>query len=131
MTQYQLVAAIARTPATKLLGTSPKGFNATGEHESDSYDQELVSIQTHGMTPLLNRHHLLLCRSEFSEYPGLAVNVAWNPVRAPGPLEKADLELKAAQAAQTRIAAEITSPDDERARLMADPDGGFAGLDLP
>ena len=26
MTQYQLVAAIAGVPATKLLGTTPKGF---------------------------------------------------------------------------------------------------------
>ncbi len=31
MTQYQLVAAIAGCPSTKLSGTSPKGFNATGE----------------------------------------------------------------------------------------------------
>jgi phage-related protein (TIGR01555 family) len=131
MTQYQLVAAIARTPATKLLGTSPKGFNATGEHESDSYDQELVSIQAHSMTPLLDRHHLLLCRSEFSAYPGLTVSVSWNPARAAKPMEKADLELKAAQAAQTRIAAEVTSPEEERARLMSDPAGGFAGLELP
>src|SRR5690606_15493881 len=33
MTQYQLVAAASNVPAVKLLGTSPKGFNATGEHE--------------------------------------------------------------------------------------------------
>jgi hypothetical protein len=145
MTQYQLVAAIARTPATKLLGTSPKGFNATGEHESDSYDQELVSIQAGGMTPLLDRHHLLLCRSEFSEYPGLSVGVEWNPVRALKPAEKADLNLKDAQAAQARVTAQIIAPDEERRRLVNDPDGDYAflageepaddldldGLDLP
>jgi phage-related protein (TIGR01555 family) len=145
MTQYQLVAAIARTPATKLLGTSPKGFNATGEHESDSYDQELVSIQTGDMTPLLDRHHLLLCRSEFSEYPGLAVRVEWNPVRALKPSEKADLNLKDAQAAQARVTAQIIMPDEERRRLVDIPDGEYAflageepeddpdldGLDLP
>jgi hypothetical protein len=145
MTQYQLVAAIARTPATKLLGTSPKGFNATGEHESDSYDQELVSIQAGGMTPLLDRHHLLLCRSEFSEYPGLSVSVEWNPVRALKPAERADLNLKDAQAAQARVTAQIIMPDEERRRLVNDPDGDYAflageepeddldleGLDLP
>jgi hypothetical protein len=145
MTQYQLVAAIARTPATKLLGTSPKGFNATGEHESDSYDQELVSIQAGGMTSLLDRHHLLLCRSEFSEYPGLSVSVEWNPVRALKPAEKADLNLKDAQAAQARVTAQIIAPDEERRRLVNDPDGDYAflageepedeldleGLDLP
>ena len=30
MTQYQLAASVANVPATKLLGTQPKGFNATG-----------------------------------------------------------------------------------------------------
>jgi hypothetical protein len=129
MTQYQLVAAIARTPATKLLGTTPKGFNATGEYESDSYDQELASLQG-DMTPLLDRHHLLLCRSEFADYSGLSVKAVWNPVRAPKPLEKADMELKEAQAAQTRVAAEITSPEEERARLMANPESGYSGPEL-
>jgi hypothetical protein len=128
MTQYQLVAAIARTPATKLLGTSPKGFNATGEHESDSYDQELVSIRAGGMTALLDRHHLLLCRSEFSEYAGLSVSVEWNPVRALKPAEKADLNLKDAQAAQARVTAQIIAPDEERRRLVNDPDGEYAFL---
>src|SRR5690606_27836854 len=36
MTQYQLVAAAAHVPATKLFGTQPKGFNATGEYEAES-----------------------------------------------------------------------------------------------
>ncbi|HEK2694361.1 TPA: DUF1073 domain-containing protein, partial [Proteus mirabilis] len=33
MTQYQLVASASNVPATKLLGTTPKGFNSTGEYE--------------------------------------------------------------------------------------------------
>ncbi len=130
MSQYQLVAAIAGTPATKLLGTSPKGFNATGEHESDSYDQELVSIQTTSMTPILDRHHDLLCRSDFSQYPGLSIATEWNPPRAAKEGEKADIALKKAQTAQAYVTAGVVSPEEERARLVADTESGYSGLDL-
>lgn len=128
MNQYQLVAAIARTPATKLLGTSPKGFNATGEAEGDSYDQELVSIQTTDMTPITDRHHLLVARSSFPKEPGLAITTKWAPVRAAKPVEKADIALKKAQTAQAWVTAGVLSADEERDRLIADPDSGYAGL---
>lgn len=128
MSQYQLVAAIARTPATKLLGTSPKGFNATGEHESDSYDQELGSIQENNMTPLLDRHHELLCRSEFSDLPGLDILIEWEPVRKAKASEKADNNLKKAQTDQALIASGIVSPDEAHERLMNDPESGYAGI---
>jgi phage-related protein (TIGR01555 family) len=41
MTQYQLVASAAGVPVTKLLGTVPKGFNATGEYDEASYHETL------------------------------------------------------------------------------------------
>src|SRR5208283_727514 len=66
MTQYQLVAAIANVPAVKLLGTSPKGFNTTGEFEEANYHEELSSIQSHDLTPLIERHHLLVIHSEIA-----------------------------------------------------------------
>ena len=130
MTQYQLVAALARTPATKLLGTSPNGFIATGEHESDSYDQELVSIQENGMTPLLERHYEILCRSRFSEYPGLTIRPEWNPVRKLKPMELTDVNLKKAQIAQAEQSLGAIDGADERARLIADPDSGYAGMEM-
>ena len=128
MTQFQLCAAIGRMPATKVLETSPKGFNATGEHESDSYDQELVSIQTGGMTPLMDRHNLCLARSEFPEFPDLAITVRWEPVRAPKPAEIADINLKNAQAGQIRIASRVIGPEDEREKLKTDPHAGYPNL---
>src|SRR5690606_36986455 len=59
MTQYQLVAAEANVPGTKLLGTTPKGFNATGEYEEAVYREELESIQTNDLSPMLERHYKL------------------------------------------------------------------------
>ena len=45
MSQYQLVAAIAQIPVTKLLKNVPSGLQATGEYEWDDYAQSLKAIQ--------------------------------------------------------------------------------------
>ena len=43
----ELVAAINRTPAVKLLGLSPSGFNATGESDITNYYDHVRSQQEH------------------------------------------------------------------------------------
>jgi hypothetical protein len=86
MTQYQLVAAAARVPATKLLGTTPKGFNATGEYDEAAYHEELESLQALDLTPLLNRHHEILMRSEiaprFKLAPDTRICIKWHELDA-------------------------------------------------
>lgn len=130
MSQYQLVAAIANVPATKLIETSPKGFNATGEHESENYADELESIQTNDMTPLVDRHHQIAVRSELGPKYGILFEVAieWNPTRSPKPSEIADLNLKKAQTGQALVQSGAISEDDERNRVMNDPDSGYSGM---
>lgn len=49
------VAAINRTPAVKLLGISPSGFNATGESDITNYYDHIQSQQE------LYRHHIERC----------------------------------------------------------------------
>lgn len=130
MTQYQLVAAVARVPATKLLGTTPKGFNATGEAEEASYHEELESIQTHELQPLLERHHLLLVRSEILPKFGAtpSITVKWNPLDSPTALELAQTNLAKAQADQALQAAGAIDGTDIRNRLISDLESGYNGL---
>lgn len=129
MSQYQLVAAIANVPATKLLETSPKGFNATGEHESENYGDELESIQTNDMEPLIDRHHELVVRSELEpQYGALSISVVWNPTRTPKPGEVADLNLKKAQTGQALVQSGAIDAEEERQRVMNDEDSGYIGL---
>lgn len=123
MTQYQLVSAIAKTPATKLLGTSPKGFNATGDHETKSYHELLESLQKNRFSVFLERHHKLLCKSEFGEE--IALETVWNRVDSFTALELAELNLKKAQAGEIEINIGAISPDDERNRLKNDPLSGY------
>lgn len=131
MTQYQIVAAAAGVPATKLLGTSPKGFNASGEFEQDSYHEELESIQEDDITPLIDRHHLLLIRSEIApkfKMKPFEVTLSWNAVDSPGAKEQAEINLIKAQTGQQLVTSGAIDGFDERARISADKDSYYNGI---
>ncbi len=131
MTQYQIVAAAANVPATKLLGTQPKGFNSTGEFEEASYHEELESIQYHDLSPLIERHHLLLIRSEVCEEFNIApfeTTVTWNPLDAMTAKELAELNKMKAETGQALMMAGAIDGYDERQRIIADPESGYNGL---
>lgn len=130
MTQYQIVAAQANIPATKLLGTVPKGFNSTGEYEEASYHEELESIQTHDLTPLVERHHLLVARSEIPELKGIETTVEWRPLDTPTAKEQADMNLTKAQTGAALIQSGAISSENEQERLKRDPASGYAALEL-
>lgn len=130
MTQYQIVAAQANMPATKLLGTVPKGFNSTGEYEEASYHEELESIQTHDLTPLVERHHLLVIRSELPELKDIETTVEWRPLDTPTAKEQADMNLTKAQTGTALIQSGAISPENEQERLKRDPASGYAALEL-
>ncbi len=137
MTQYQIVAAIANTPATKLLGTSVKGFNATGEFDESVYHEYLETIQTDELTPLLERHHLLCLRSDPEliahaiEFGEITVAVNWLPLDSMTETEQADVHLKDAQAMQALQATGAIDGLDIRRRLTLDKSSGFNGLEMP
>lgn len=126
MTSYQLVAAAANMPATKLLGTTPKGFNATGEYEEGVYHEELESIQTHDLTPALDRHYQLLMRSW-----GLDAHIdyTWQALDTPTAAEYADLDLKRAQADQALQATGAIDAEDIRDRIRRDRDSPYFGIE--
>lgn len=126
MTQYQLVCAQARVPATKMMGTSPKGFNSNGTGEEKNYHEELETEQMR-VSPLLNRHHMLSLKSEFGVSGN--ITVAWNRVDSFSAEELAQLNYLKAQTAQilvNDIAA--ISPEDERNRLKNDLLSGYNHL---
>ncbi|MCF7695274.1 MULTISPECIES: DUF1073 domain-containing protein [Mycetohabitans] len=132
MTQYQLVAAAANVPATKLLGTSPKGFNATGEFEEASYHEELESIQAHDLTPLLDRHHLLVIRSEIVPkfgVPPFETTVAWNPLDSMTAKERAEVNKMEAETGAILVQSGAIDGIDERRRITQDPTSGYTGIE--
>ena len=132
MTQYQLVAAAANVPAVKLLGTPPKGFNATGEFEEANYHEELEGIQTHDLTPMIERHHLILIRSEIAPkfgIPPFGIKISWNELDAMTTEEQAQLNKLKAETGQILITSGAVDGQEERNRLIADPKSGYTGLE--
>lgn len=125
MTQYQLVAAIIGVPATKLLETTPKGFNSTGEYEEGSYRESLESIQEHDCTPILKRHYEMTTKGQ-----GIACTVSpvWNPSDTPTAVEAADIELKKSQTYSNLRATNAVTDEDIRAALGADENSAFFGV---
>ena len=97
MSQYQLVAAIAQIPVTKLLKNVPSGLQATGEYEWDDYAQSLMTIQTNDYTPLCKMFYELYCASNYAEKSDLHLDIVWNPIDVP---KESELTSMASQTAQ-------------------------------
>ena len=130
MTQYQIVAAAANIPATKLLGTSPKGFGASGDYEISSYHEELESLQTHDLNPLMGRHLQLICRAYIKPKYGVepALRTEWKPLDSPTATEESALNLQKAQTDAAYVEMGAIDGVDVRDRLIADPRSGYTGI---
>jgi phage-related protein (TIGR01555 family) len=133
MTQWQIACSIVNVPGTKMLGTQPKGFNSTGEFEESSYHEELESLQENDLSPLIERHHQLVIKSEvcakFNCVP-FETTVVWNALDAMTAVEKAQLNLIKSQTDEVNVAMGAIDGADVRARIIADPDSGYNGIKL-
>jgi len=128
MTQYQLVAAIANVPSTKLLGTQPKGFNSTGDYEEASYHEMLESLQENDLTPLAERFYQIMFKSEFGL--SMEVSINWLPLDSPTAKELADTNYVKAQTGQQLIMSGAISPEEERRRIATDKQSGYNEMGL-
>jgi phage-related protein (TIGR01555 family) len=130
--QYQLVASIAGVPATKLLGTSPRGFGASGDYEEASYHELLESLQTNDLTPLIERHHALVIKSYVEPQLGIKMDVEttvhWLPLDTPKAQDLAATNLIKAQIDQALLTAGAISSEDIRQRIATSKDSGYNEL---
>ena len=133
MTQYQIVAGIAGIPSTKLMGTSPNGFQSTGEHEVKSYHEELESIQENDLEPIVNKHHICLMRSHIAHHlpdkKPLAVSIVWKPLAVLSDKEQAETNELKARTAKTYQDSGAIDEYDIRDGLIADENSGFSGIE--
>ena len=132
MTQYSLVAATPGMPITKLLGTTPGGFNSTGEYEEASYHEMLESMEERDFTPFVERHHELVMLSEvipkFPKLKGTEIVVKWHELDALTHKEQAETNLVKAQTDTTLIAGGSLTAEDSRKRIAADKESGYHGI---
>lgn len=139
MSQYQIVASASGVPVTKLFGTSPKGFNATGEYDARSYHEELETIQANDLTDFVNRHHMLVMRSDVApalniDPRAVRVEIDWNPVDSPTAKEYAEINKINAETDNVLVTIGAIDAIDARNRLRNDNNSGYtdlADLDAP
>lgn len=132
MTQYQIVAGQSGIPATKLMGTSPKGFNATGEHEIETYHEELESIQENDLSPIVERHHICLMRSiiapKFKVEP-FEIEHEWRPLAVMSEVDQSTVSVNKANSDKLYSDMGAVDAYDIRDKLIADKDSGYTGLE--
>lgn len=132
MTQFQLGCAISEVPGTKMMGTQPKGFNATGEFEEASYHEFLEGLQEHEATPVMERHHLLIVRSyicpKFKCQP-FETHVVWSDLDAETAKEKAERENLEADADKKWSEAGAIDGLDIRKSLISRKGGRYQGIE--
>jgi hypothetical protein len=128
MTQYQLASSVAEVPATKLLGTQPKGFNASGDYERSVYREHLESIQTNDMTPLLETHYQLLAKSEGIALPA-EIAIQWLPVDSPTAKEWAEIDKIKADRDAALFNTGAIDAEDIRNRLREDREGDYHNIE--
>ena len=123
----EFVTAINRTPAVKLMGISPSGFNATGESDLRNYYDHILSECEKIFRPGLQKALDVLQVSRFGKIcPAVGFN--FKPLSEEDKLVRATVRKTEAETAAVLIAKNVLHPSEVRKRLAADPDSGFGGI---
>lgn len=95
----EIASGAADIPVTRLLGTSPKGLNATGQADFRSYYDMLSGRQENSLSPAISRLDEALIRSAIGSRPS-GVAFEWRSLWQMTEAERAAIAVQRAQAAQ-------------------------------
>lgn len=125
----ELLAAVFRVPAVKLLGISPAGFNSTGEGDLRNFYDHAASQQQKILRPNLNKTLDILQINAFGQVdPSISIDFI-----KPGdddPKYVAELNKIKADTDAVLFDRGIVSAEEVRARLAASADSGYSGIDV-
>lgn len=133
MTQYQLACALFGVPATKMLGTTPKGFSS-GDGENDMYLEDVEAVQGNEMNEIAQAHYARLIPSSLGKDLGVAdleIELAWRPLKITSDLEKSTIRVNNSTADSNWVQTGAISSYDVAERLVKDKESGFNGIELP
>ncbi|MDR1921110.1 MAG: DUF1073 domain-containing protein [Candidatus Adiutrix sp.] len=125
----EFVAAVNRTPAVKLLGISPAGFNATGESDLRNYYDHIESRQEKLFRAGLDKALDILQLNRFGRIdPGLGFK--FRPLSEADEAAEANVQLARANARTAYADRGAVDGEDLRKALIKDEDGLFVDLGL-
>lgn len=124
----EILAAMNRTPAVKLLGISPSGFNATGESDLRNYYDHIASQQEKVI-----RHALrtTLDIMQISLFGGVdkSIDFTFCPLSEEDKASKAMTNQTTVNTLCALLDRDVISVEEVRAALIEDPDSGLNSLD--
>ena len=124
----EFLAALNRTPAVKLLGISPSGFNATGESDIKNYYDHVRSQQEkvlrHGISKCLKVLQLNL-NGMIDE----SVTFEFKRLNEEDKVKVTSTQNTKAQTLGVLLDRGVISAEEARGVLSADSDSGFTGID--
>lgn len=94
---WQRLAAAAKMPVTRLIGISPAGLNATGEHDTINWYDRVNEYRQNIVASRLERAGRIIARSEGIDAPD-SLAVCFPSLWQMSPMQEADRRLKVAQA---------------------------------
>jgi phage-related protein (TIGR01555 family) len=131
MHMYLMIASgAADIPATRMLGQSPKGMNATGENDTRNYYDKVKTEQKTVMGPQLSRLDEVFIRSVFGTRPE-ELHYDWRSLWQLNETDSADVALKKAQAFKIDVDSGVIDPQvmrDARQNQLIE-DGTYPGLE--
>lgn len=122
------LAAMNRTPAVKLLGISPSGFNATGESDLRNYYDHVLSQQEKMMRQAIKDVLDIVQISLFGEVDG-AIDFTFRPLSEDDKNATAVTQQVKANTLCALLDRDIISPEEARRVLITDPASGLNNLD--
>ena len=126
----ELLAAVFRVPAVKLLGISPAGFNATGEGDLQNYYDHISSQQQKILkAPLQHALSVLMCHCWGQPDP--AVKADFVRPGADDPMYLAEVHKKLAEADSLLLNKDVIQPHNVLARLAGNPHSPYYGIAVP
>lgn len=128
MSQYKLVAAVARIPVDKLFELNPSGsLSNSGDYNIKNYNQDLNTIQNDLFKPFIDRINEIVMRSYYDRKDKIAI--IFNPTDNPTAKEQADSVKAEVDTLQTLIGTNVITTEEARQKLISDKDNGFSFLD--
>jgi len=109
------LAATFRMPATKLMGQSPAGMNATGESDIRMWYDRLSTEQKNKLAPKLRRLIQVLCATREGPTGGRALpklSIEFNPLWSLDPKQEAERRLAVAQTDQIYFNMGAITPEE-------------------
>jgi phage-related protein (TIGR01555 family) len=109
LSYFMICCAAADVPATRFMGREPAGMNASGDSDTRNYYDRLASDQKVRITPAMSRLDEVIIRSSLGSRDE-AIDYHWKTLWLKSDTEKADEELKKAQAHQIDVNSGLISP---------------------